>query len=245
MLIRQSNDDDSFFIRPYVHEVTCERVKRVSSSASRPAPGAKWLWGAGIQYVGLEIGRDECQSCARKLTSQDDLLCDSLSRALVCWPLRAQCIMNAMCPCSRSARAARKARALANPADRRRLRRRLRVRVRASQEPDAGTETMSLEEAETTLNVSRSADFETIMRAKEAQMRKAGQDQEKSFRVRLYCATRLCRFGKRCNGGQWQGACICLKCTTYLLSGSSLVCQRVPTSVVCASGPVSSWSIDL
>ena len=60
------------------------------------------------------------------------------------------------------------------------------MRVRASQEPDADTETMSLEEAERTLDVSRSAGFETIMRAKESQTRKAGQDQEKVFRVRSH-----------------------------------------------------------
>ena len=43
---------------------------------------------------------------------------------------------------------------------------------------------MSLEEAEATLNVSRSADFETIMQAKKSQIRKAGQDLEQTFRVR-------------------------------------------------------------
>jgi hypothetical protein len=62
--------------------------------------------------------------------------------------------------------------------------RKCRPCVRASQEPDAGTsESMSLVEAEQTLSVSRDESFETIMRAKEAQMKKAGQDQDRVFKV--------------------------------------------------------------
>ena len=59
------------------------------------------------------------------------------------------------------------------------------LRVRASQEPDASsTETMSVDEACETLNVSSSSNFDTIMGAKNSQLRKAGDDQDKVHQVR-------------------------------------------------------------
>jgi hypothetical protein len=58
------------------------------------------------------------------------------------------------------------------------------VFAKASPDPDAGVSQMSLEEAEATLHVKRTADFDAIMRAKDMEMRKAADDPDKAFMVR-------------------------------------------------------------
>lgn len=71
-------------------------------------------------------------------------------------------------------------------------RRSLCLRASSSPDPDAGpASAMSLEEAEQTLQVKRGADFDTVLRAKNKQIAKSGDDDEKKFmvRVQLFCAS--------------------------------------------------------
>jgi hypothetical protein len=59
------------------------------------------------------------------------------------------------------------------------------LRASSSPDPDVGPASMSLEQAEQTLCVKRGADFETVVRAKNKQLAKAGSDADKRFAVRL------------------------------------------------------------
>lgn len=57
------------------------------------------------------------------------------------------------------------------------------LRASSSNDPDAASTAMTLEQAEQTLCVKRGADFETVVRAKNKQLAKAGSDSEKKFAV--------------------------------------------------------------
>lgn len=57
------------------------------------------------------------------------------------------------------------------------------MRASSSPDPDVGPASMTLEEAEQTLCVKRGADFETVVRAKNKQLGKAGVDDAKKFAV--------------------------------------------------------------
>lgn len=62
-------------------------------------------------------------------------------------------------------------------------RRSLCLRASSSPDPDVGPAAMTLEQAEQTLSVKRGADFETVLRAKNKQLAKAGCSDEKKFEV--------------------------------------------------------------